>query len=99
MLREAAGIDAPPEGLDGVRIPAYGISGEHVLDHLGDEVRLEWHAIRLTHARDTVVGGELDEHEIPPAERRRRVANDKSLYIFEYHDSWFVGRRRRPQAA
>jgi hypothetical protein len=85
-------IDAPPEGLDGVRILPCGIPSEHILDHPRDEVRLERHAIRLAHAGDAVIGGELDEHEVPPTERRWWVADDESLDIFEYHGSCFVDR-------
>jgi hypothetical protein len=68
-----------------MRIIAHGISRKHILDHLGNQMRFERDAIRLTNARHTGIGGDLHKHEITPAEMRWRVADNKGFDIGEFH--------------
>ena len=85
MLREAAGINAPPHGFDGVRILACDVTREHIFQHLRDQVGMERHAVRFADARDVVVGGQLHENEVPPAEVRRRITDHEGLDVLELH--------------
>ena len=86
MLGKAAGIDPPPQCFDVVRIAPLGIAREDILDHLGNKVRIEWHAIGLAQTADAASGGQLDEHEIASAKVRRRIADDEGLDAGQLHD-------------
>ena len=56
-----------------------------VLDRRRDDVCPERGAVRLAVADDTVVGGELDEHEVLAAERRWWVADHERLDAVDAH--------------
>ena len=50
MLGEAAGIDAPPHRFDVMRVMTDRIPSEHILDHLGDQMRRERDAVGFADA-------------------------------------------------
>src|SRR5580698_6894773 len=58
---------------------------EHILDHRCDDMRPEGRRIDLAHALDAAAGLELQEHKVPAAEARRRIADDEHLYAVEFH--------------
>ena len=68
-----------------MRVLALEITAEGVDEHARDNVRVKRHAVRLTDAVHVAVGGELDEHEITPADTGRRVAGDEGFDVGEFH--------------
>ena len=94
VLRETARIHAAPHRLDGVRVLTLHVTPEDILQQARHEIGVERHAVGLADPRDAVVRGELHEHEIASAERRRRVADHEGLDIFEDHVRSAAVRRR-----
>ena len=85
VLREAARIHPPPDRLDRMRILTRHVARKHVFQHPRNEIRVKRHAVRFADATDAIVGGQLDEDEITPAESRRRIADHEGLDVLENH--------------
>ena len=66
--RVALAVDVAPESLDPERVGADHVAAADVLDHLRDDVRAEGGRVDLADALDPVVGRQLEEDEVLPAE-------------------------------
>src|SRR5581483_131427 len=86
MLRVTGGVDAPPDSLDVVRIFAFQVATEHVLDQPRDLMRIEGDTVRLTDAGYTVGGRQLGEYEVTPAVVRRRITDDEGTDRLQLHE-------------
>ena len=84
-LRIAAAVDVAPDRLDREGVGAQHMVLEHVLEHLDDRFGREARGIDLADALDPVVGDQLQEQEIAPAEGRRRIADDEGLQACDAH--------------
>src|SRR5262249_7281631 len=73
--------------LDAERIDADDMSLDHIGDHAGDDMGAEGGGIDLADTLDPVIGDELQEDEIAPAETRRRIADDEGLEVLDLHMS------------
>lgn len=51
----------------------------HILDHFGDNVRVEGDGVDLAIANHAAIGDELEKNPVAPAEVGRRHANNKGL--------------------
>ena len=58
----------------------------HIGDHPRHHMGAEGGGIDLADALDAVVGHQLQEDEIAPAEARRRIADDEGLELPDLHD-------------
>jgi len=85
MLGISGAVNTSPQRLDVVRVLLTEIALEDVLEHARHHARVKRQAIRLAHPVHVVVGGELDEHEIAPADPRLRVAGDEGADISQFH--------------
>ena len=85
MLGKAARIDPPPQRFDVVWIAPFGIARVNVLDHPGDKMRIERHAVGLADTADPARRRQLDEHEVAPAKMRRRVADHERADLRKLH--------------
>jgi hypothetical protein len=85
MLGITRGIDTPPERLDVVRVLLAEVALEGVLEHARHHPRMERQAIGLSHPVHIVIGGELDEDEVPPADTGLRVAGDEGADVGQFH--------------
>src|ERR1700722_9203683 len=90
MLGEAGRVDPPPHHLDVMRILAFEIAFEDILDQARDKMRIERHAVRLPYSLHTAVRDELDEHEVATAVMRRRIADDEGLNVGKLHAGRFL---------
>jgi hypothetical protein len=71
---------------------------EDVGDHRPHRRRPDRRGVDLAPADDAIVGGQLDEDELAPAEPRRGIADDEHLEVAEphgRHDSRQRARRKR----
>jgi len=84
-LAVAPAVDAPPQPLDAEGIGADDMALHHIGDHARDEMRSEGRGIDLAHPLDAVIGDELQEDEIAPAEARRRIADDEGPEVLDLH--------------
>ena len=85
VLGKSTGIHAPPHRFDIVRIISRNIATEHILDHFGDQMRFEWHAIRFAYARHTGISRDFHKNKIAPAKMRRRIADDEGFDVGQFH--------------
>ena len=85
MLSEAARINPAPHRLYVMRIIASDISAKHILDHLGDKMRLERNAIGLANPGNAGICRDLHKDEIATTKMRWRIANNERLDIGQLH--------------
>ena len=83
--RVALPVDITPEPLDVERIGPDHVTRADVLDHAGDDVWPERRGVDLPDPLDPVVGDELEEDEVAPAEVGWRVADDERLETGDLH--------------
>ncbi len=76
--------------LDIVRVFTGKIAPEDIQQHLRDQLRVKWCAVRLPHPVHVAVGGEFDEHEVTPADARLRIAGDEGLNVGESHGQMLI---------
>ena len=81
VLGKSTRIHPAPHRFDVMRIIASDIACEHILNHLGDQMRLERNAISLANARHAAIGRQLHKNKIPPAKVRRRVPDDEGFNV------------------
>ena len=88
----AARVQPAPHGLDPERIVAGNVAIEGVVDRLLDHARMKRRRVDLPDPDDAVVGLELEEHEVAPAEARWGVADDVRAEPGELHRATTGGR-------
>ena len=85
--RVAARRDPAGERFDCERIRAFDVAVEDVGDHRLERPGVECRRVHLADARDPVVGGEREEYEVTPPERRWRVPDDKGAELRDPHEA------------
>ncbi len=84
-LGVAPRVDLAPQLLDPAGVGSDHVALADVLDHPRDRVSPERRRVDLPDALDPGVGGQLDEHEIPPPVRGRRIRDHERLRVDDLH--------------
>jgi hypothetical protein len=85
VLGVPAGVERAPEHLGVQGIGADDETLPQILDQTYHRFGQKGHGIGLADALDALVGVEFDEHPVPPASMRRRIAHDERFEFSDLH--------------